>query len=119
MQMQTVFHSNAPWVVGGTTLLEHALEEFDSEITRQTPWLRSRYAAVLERLQNDLDLEFGQTPLAVVTRECLAAWLERVDANECEFAARVVRDLQTYLITFAWVDSRRAHSAENDDKPET
>jgi hypothetical protein len=107
MSMITIFHSNAPWVVGGPALLEHALEDFDAEITRQSPWLRTRYAAVLEQLQNDLDLEFGQTPLAVVTTERMGAWLETVDSDESEFVARVVHDLQTYLITFAWVDSRQ------------
>ena len=100
-----VFHSNAPWVVGGPTLLEHALEDFDAEVTRQTPWLRARYAAVLEQLQHDLDLEFGQTPLALVTNERLGVWLETVD--EREFAASVIQDLQTYLIEFAWVDATR------------
>jgi hypothetical protein len=105
MQMMTIFHSNAPWVIGGPALLEHALEEFDSEITRQTPWLRAQYATVLEQVQHDLDLEYGQTPLAVVTSERLGVWLETVPAIEREFAAGVVRDLQTYLIEFAWVDS--------------
>jgi hypothetical protein len=107
MQAIRVFHSNAPWVVGSPALLEHALEDFDSEITRQTPWLRTRYAGVLEQLQNDLDLEYGQTPVALVTTERLGVWLETVDANEHEFAARVIQDLQSYLISFAWVDSSR------------
>jgi cellulase/cellobiase CelA1 len=107
MPMMTVFHSNAPWVVGGPTLLEHALEEFDSEITRQTPWLRAQYAAVLERLQHDLDLQYGQTPLTVVTNERLGVWLGTLPAVERGFAVGVIRDLQTYLIEFAWVDSSR------------
>ena len=100
-----VFYSQAPWVVGRPTLLEHALDDFDGEVTRQRPWLRARFEAVLERLQADLDLEHdGATPLAAVTPARLDAWLAAQPEAERDFDRAVLEALAAYLVGFGWVE---------------
>ena len=103
-ELDVLFHTNAPWVVSQPVLLEHAIEDFDGETTRQTPWLRARFAQVLEQLQSDLDLEHdGATPLLAVTSDRLMRWVNTLPAQDRVFAAKVLRDFQVYLVRFGWV----------------
>ncbi|GGK41697.1 hypothetical protein GCM10008955_39370 [Deinococcus malanensis] len=96
----TALASRAPWIVGRTVRLEHAAEDFLNEVTRQQPWLRARYEALLEDLDDFLG---GAAPLSALTTEQTSAWQTSLDASTREDPAAMLRDFTTYLQDWHWV----------------
>lgn len=94
----------APWIVGRPALLEHAAADFLNEVTRQTPWRRARYEALLE----SLDAFLGEpAPLLAYTRLTGEAWRRTLPGDEREFAAELLAEFRAYLRDWGWLDAAR------------
>lgn len=96
----TLHSYRAPWIVGRTALLEHAAEDFLNEVTRQTPWRKARFEALLDRLGEHLG---DPVPLADVTAGRLAAWHAALPAGDQADAAELIGAFQAYLLDWGWV----------------
>ncbi|ACO47714.2 hypothetical protein DEDE109153_12320 [Deinococcus deserti] len=96
----SVVVSRAPWIVGRTVRLEHAAEDFLNEVTRQQPWHRARFEALLEDLDDFLG---GAAPLSALTDERSAAWQGGLDAEDRETASLMLREFTAYLLDWHWV----------------
>lgn len=101
-EAQRVFTSASPWVVGREALLEEAVDDFLHEMTRQKPWLRARYEAVLGDLNTHLS-EKRPAPLSALSRPSAEAWLGTTD--ERVFAERTLTDFSDYLVKWGWLDA--------------
>ncbi|WP_245872728.1 hypothetical protein [Deinococcus planocerae] len=94
----------APWIIGRPVLLEHAAADFLNEVTRQTPWRRARYEALLESLGASLG---EPAPLLAYTRPAGEAWRRTLPESEREFAAELLAEFRTYLRDWGWLDAAR------------
>ena len=94
----------APWIVGRPVLLEHAAADFLNEVTRQTPWRRARYEALLEALDSFLG---RPAPLLAYTRLTGEAWCRSLPEAEQAVAAELLSEFRTYLREWGWLDSAR------------
>lgn len=101
--MSLVRHK-APWIVGRPVLLEHAADDFLSEVTRQTPWRRARYEALLESLDEFLG---SPAPLLAYTPLTGEAWLRSLVAEEQAHAAELLSEFRAYLRDWGWLDAAR------------
>lgn len=99
-----VFTSASPWVVGREALLEEAVDDFLHEMTRQKPWLRARYEALLEGLTAHLSAE-RPAPLSALSREPIDAWLKVWLTDDRAFAERALGDFSDYLVKWGWLDT--------------
>ncbi len=93
----------APWIIGREALLDDALEDFLAKLTRQRPWLRTRYGALLQDLKGLLDRELGLTPLTALTPDRTAAWLAGLAPEKRLLAEEALQDFDTYLMEWAWI----------------
>lgn len=101
-----VFTSAAPWVVGREALLEYAIDDFLRTMTRQKPWLRARYEALLEDLNTFLDTELDRpAPLAAFTQRCVDAWVESLSAEQRPLAESALSDFSDYLVKWGWLEA--------------
>lgn len=91
----------APWIVGRTTLLEHAAEDFLNELTRQQPWRKAHAEELLEDLDTFLG---GAAPLSALTDEQGAAWQASLPAGEQEEARALLDEFLTYLREWKWLN---------------
>jgi hypothetical protein len=99
-----VFTTSSPWVVGREALLEDAVEDYLHEMTRQQPWLRARYEALLGSLVASIEAELaGPPPLRALTRERSSAWLATV--AERELAQRALTSFADYLVRWRWLEA--------------
>jgi len=94
----------APWIVGRPVLLEHAADDFLNEVTRQTPWRRARYEALLEAFGDFLG---SPAPLLAYTRLTGKAWLLTLPLGERAVAAELLTEFRAYLREWGWLDSAR------------
>lgn len=101
--MSLVAH-RAPWIVGRTVLLEHAAADFLNEVTRQAPWRRARYEALLESLDDHLG---RPSPLLGYTRLTGEAWLRSLPGDEQPVAAELLAEFRAYLRDWGWLDTVR------------
>ena len=102
--MSGVISSKAPWIVGRPVLLEHAVGDFLNEVTRQTPWRRARYEALLEGLDEYLG---SPAPLLAYTRLTGEAWLRSLPAGDQADAAELLTEFRAYLRDWGWLDATR------------
>lgn len=96
--------TRAPWIVGRTPLLEHAAADFLNEVTRQAPWRRARYEALLEGLDESLG---SPAPLLAYTRLTGEAWLRSLPAGDQTDAADLLTEFRAYLRDWGWLDAAR------------
>lgn len=102
--LNRVFTSASPWVVGREALLEDAVDDFLHETTRQKPWLRARFEAQLGDLNAYLDgVLGGPAPLAALSKTHAEAWLRGV-ANRA-MAERALTEFADYLVKWGWLPS--------------
>ncbi|GBF06417.1 hypothetical protein DAERI_090003 [Deinococcus aerius] len=94
----------APWIVGRPILLEHAVADFLNEVTRQTPWRRARYEALLESLDEFLG---APAPLLAYTRLTGEAWLRSLPAEDQAPAEELLSEFRAYLRDWGWLDAAR------------
>lgn len=94
--------SRAPHVVGESVLLAYAAEDFIGELTRQAPWYRARYEALLEHLEAYLsDLAGRSALLEDLTPERAQAWLSTVEAERA-LAQQALAAFTAYLQDWGW-----------------
>lgn len=99
--MSLVTGHKAPWIVGRPVLLEHAAEDFLSEVTRQTPWRRARY----EELLGSLDAFLGApAPLLAYTRLTGEQWCRSLPSPDREEAADLLTEFRAYLREWGWLE---------------
>jgi hypothetical protein len=104
--MERVFTSAAPWVVGREALLEYAIDDFLRTMTRQKPWLRARYEALLEDLNTFLDTELDRpTPLTALTRKRVEDWVKSLSAEQRPLAESALSDFSDYLVKWGWLEA--------------
>lgn len=96
----TALPYRAPWIVGRTTLLEHAAEDFLNELTRQQPWRLAQAGALLESLDEFLG---AAAPLAALTPERAEAWVTAQAPQEAAAARELLGEFGTYLREWNWV----------------
>lgn len=100
-----IFTTTSPWVVGREALLEYAVEDFLHHATRQQPWLRARYEALLGTLVEALEEEHGAPPtVSTLTPMRANRWLTSVGAQR-DLAERALFDFADYLVRWRWVAS--------------
>ncbi|WP_051935405.1 hypothetical protein [Deinococcus sp. YIM 77859] len=95
----------APPIVGRPVLLEYAAIEFLHEVTRQKPWRRARYEALLMALDEFLG---APAPLAAYTSRAARAWQRQLPPPAQEDAAELLSDFETYLSDWGWLESARS-----------
>lgn len=101
-----VFTSASPWVVGREALLEEAVDDFLHEMTRQKPWLRARYEALLNSLNAHVDAELdGPAPLTALTHKRADAWLKSLSAEPHSLAESALGDFTDYLVKWGWLEA--------------
>lgn len=102
--MTAVLRPKAPWIVGRPVLLEHAATDFLNEVTRQTPWRKARYEALLESLD-----EFLGAPalLLAYTRLTGEAWRRSLPQENQAVSAEMLTEFRAYLRDWGWLDSAR------------
>lgn len=103
-----VFTSASPWVVGRKALLEDAVDDFLHEMTRQKPWLRARYEALLGSLNAyvNVDVELERpAPLTALTFKHADAWLKTLSAEQRPLAERALGDFTAYLVKWGWLEA--------------
>jgi len=101
-----VFTSSKPHVVGRTALLEDAVDDFLHEMTRQKPWLRARYEALLGALNEHLDGELNApTPLTAFSCERADAWKGTLPPQQRALAERALGDFADYLVKWGWLEA--------------
>ncbi len=100
-----VFTSAAPWVVGREALLEEAIDDFLHEMTRQQPWLRARYEALLGDLSGCLEAKLdAPAPLSALTQGRASAWLT-AQKGERALAESALNGFADYLVKWGWLDA--------------
>ena len=92
--------SPTPWIVGRPALLEHAAEDFLGEVTRQKPWRRARWEALLESLG---DFVGNPAPLSALNPALLAEWQASLTGEQGEDAGEMLGDFQTHLRERRWL----------------
>lgn len=101
-----VFTSASPWVVGREALLGEAVDDFLHEMTRQKPWLRARYEALLGGLNAHVDAELERpAPLSALTRKRADAWLKSLPAEGRSLAESALGDFTDYLVKWGWLEA--------------
>jgi hypothetical protein len=96
-EIQPVWTGKADWIVGRPATLEDALHDFDGELGRQSPWLRSSLMPHLEALSTQL----GDVRLEAIRHDQIQAWLELQDNPE---AQRALGQFRQYLIEWRWCE---------------
>ena len=105
-----MFTSASPWAVDHEALLGEAVDDFLYE-TRQKPWLRARYKALLEELTAHLSTTLERpAPLSALSRASADAWLKTT--AERAFAERAVGALSDYLVKRGWLDTHPLRQAQ-------
>lgn len=61
--------SRAAHIVHGEPLMIHALEDFAGELSRQRPWLKARYEAALEAVDDLLSVQTPATLAAYLSAD--------------------------------------------------
>jgi len=108
-----VFTSASPWVVGREALLGDAIDDFLHEMTRQKPWLRARYEALLEEFDTHIAAELERpVPLTALTRKRADAWAHTLPADERPLAERALADLTDYLVKWGWLEAHPLRQAQ-------
>jgi hypothetical protein len=101
-----VFTSAAPWVVGREALLEYAIDDFLRTMTRQKPWLRARYEALLGCLNAFIDDELERpVPLTALTRKCADIWVKSLSVEQRPLAESALSDFGDYLVKWGWLQA--------------
>lgn len=100
-----VFTSASPWVVGREALLGDAIDDFLHEMTRQKPWLRARYEALLGGLNAQVAAEERPAPLTALTRKRADAWVKTLSAAQRPLAERALGDFTDYLVKWGWLEA--------------
>lgn len=104
--LDKVFTSASPWVVGREALLEEAVDDFLHEMTRQKPWLRARYEALLGGLNAHVDAELEHpAPLSALTRKRADAWIKTLSAEQRVTAEGALGDFAGYLVKWSWLEA--------------
>ena len=93
--------SSAPWIVGRPALLEHAAEDFLNEVTRQTPWRRARFEALLDSLDRFLG---APAPLSALSTQRLAEWRASLAQEQAPDAEALLAAFQTHLREWHWLE---------------
>ncbi len=107
-----VFTTTSPWVVGREALLEYAVEDFLHHATRQQPWLRARYEALLGGLVEMLEEELGAPPpVSALTLSRVNRWLAGVGAQR-DLAERALGDFADYLVRWRWLTCHPLRTAQ-------
>lgn len=96
-EIQAVWTGQADWIIGRPATLEDALHDFDGELGRQSPWLRSSLMPHLEALSTHL----GDVRLEAIRHDQVQAWLELQDNPEMQRALEYFRQ---YLIEWRWCE---------------
>ncbi len=108
-ELNRVFTSASPWIVGREALFEDAVEDFLHETTRRKPWLRARFEAQLEDLNAYLDRVLdGPAPLKALSRRHANAWLHGLSERaqgERSLAERALTEFADYLVKWGWLPS--------------
>lgn len=100
-----IFTTTSPWVVGREALLEEALEDYLHHTTRQQPWLRARYEALLGTLVERVEEELGAPPpISALTPLRASTWLAETGVQR-DLAERALTDFADYLLRWRWVAS--------------
>lgn len=98
---------SAPPIVGREALLDYAVEDFINEVTRQKPWRRARYEALLESLADHLSAALTQpAPVSALNWARAHAWLQTLPAEQRPLAEDALRELSDYLVTWNWLKER-------------
>ena len=101
-----VFTSASPWVVGREALLEEAVEDFLHEMTRQKPWLRARYEALLGALSAYVEAELERpAPLTALTRKRADIWVKTLPTEQRPLAESALDNFTDYLVKWGWLDT--------------
>ena len=96
--------SRAPRIVGESVLLAYAVEDFLDELTRQSPWYRVRYEALLGELEAHLHALTGREALLEDhSPERARAWLATLD-SERSLAEQALEAFNAYLDNWGWLD---------------
>lgn len=104
--LERVFTSAKPHVVGREALLGDAVDDFLQEMTRQKPWLRARYAALLEGLNASLDAELDRpAPLTALTSARAGAWKRGLRPEQRALAESALGDFADYLVKWGWLEA--------------
>lgn len=104
--LERVFTSSKPHVVGREALLGDALDDFLHEMTRQKPWLRARYAALLEGFNASLDAELERpAPLTALTSVRADVWKSGLFLEQRVLAEKALGDFADYLVKWGWLEA--------------
>ena len=107
-ELNRVFTSASPWIVGREALLGDAVDDFLHETTRQKPWLRARFEAQLKGLNAYLDSVLdGPAPLKALSKRRADAWLRGLNERTTEraLAERALAEFADYLVKWGWLPS--------------
>ena len=106
-------HTSARHIVGREALLDYAAEDFIHEVTRQKPWRRARYEALLESLEEHLSAAPAQpAPVSALDRAGADAWLETLPAEQRPLAEDALHDFADYLLAWNWVKAHPLRTAQ-------
>lgn len=109
----SLYRSTAPHIVGREALFAYALEDFLNETTRQKPWLRARYEALLEDLNEHLDVELDRpAPVSVLNSQRANAWLRTLSGEHRMLAERALNDFTRYLVAWDWLEANPLHQLQ-------
>ena len=96
--------SSAPHIVGREALLDYAAEDFIDEVTRQKPWRRARYEALLTSLSEHIGALLAQpAPVSTLNEPRAQAWLGTLPAEQRPLAEDALRDFSAYLVRWNWL----------------
>lgn len=110
-ELNYVFTTTSPWVVGREALLEYAVEDYLHHATRQQPWLRARFEALLVSLVETIEDELGRPPaVTALTQARSSAWL--ASTTERELAQRALTDFADYLVRWRWLEAHPLRSRQ-------
>lgn len=106
MQPHTrIYTSQAPHVIGQEPLLEFAIDDFLRRTTRLKPWRKARYEDLLEHLDNYLqDMLKRPTPLSAFVSPLTENWLKQLTVEQQAFARELLKEFETYLVEWAWLE---------------
>lgn len=98
-------YRSAPPIVGREALLDYAVEDFISEITRQKPWRRARYETLLESLEEHVSAALTRpAPVSVLNQTGANTWLQTLPTEQRPLAEEVLRDFSNYLVAWNWLE---------------
>lgn len=105
-EMNQIFYSNAPWIVGRPALFEYALEDFLGELGRQRPWTRNHVQQSLEALNAWLEAQQNSVVLlGQINPKLVRLWLENLAVQDRADAGTALELFAEYLVGWGWLES--------------